>query len=88
MRCRISNTAALAGLPGVSVLDRATTVELDLSDDQADGLACIRCGERGGDMVPVGWAERPDEVLARLGVGDDARDCAISAHAECRAAGS
>jgi hypothetical protein len=58
-------------------------IELDLSDTEADGRACIRCGRVDGPMVPVGWADRPTAVLRRLGVSDDARRCQVFAHDEC-----
>lgn len=59
-------------------------VDLDLSDDEADGACCLRCGSREGPMYPVGWVDRPAAVLARLGVSDDARRCALFSHDECQ----
>jgi hypothetical protein len=57
--------------------------DADLTDDEADGRACIRCGRREGPMLAVSWVDRPAAVLARLGVSDDARTCALFAHDEC-----
>lgn len=63
--------------------DDGWDVDLPLDDVQSDGRACIRCGQRGGRMVPVGWAERPEDVLCRLGVSEDARVCQVFSHEEC-----
>jgi hypothetical protein len=67
-------------------LDRPKVAEedVDLTDDQADGLACIRCGQVDGPMVPVGTVERPPAVLDRLGVSRESVTCQVVAHVECR----
>jgi hypothetical protein len=59
------------------------TVTANLNDAQADGRACIDCGRRDGPMVPVGWYERPADMLRRLGVSEDASKCQVFAHVEC-----
>jgi hypothetical protein len=83
MRCRLDRPAVAAATTAPRV-DGMWVIDLDLNDRQADGQACIRCGQRDGPMVPVGWAERPTNVLRRIGVTDDARNCQIFAHVECQ----
>ena len=82
MRCRLDPPTVPATRHAPRV-DGAWVVDLHLDDAQADGLACIRCGKRGGPMVPVGWAERPSDVLERLGVDPGCRHCQVFAHVEC-----
>jgi hypothetical protein len=55
---------------------------VDLTDEQADGRTCARCG-RGGRMVQIGVVDRPAEMLERLGASLNARFSPIVAHAEC-----
>jgi len=83
MQCYLDRPAVpeASGPPGP---DGTWPVDLDLDDGQADGLTCIRCGRSDGTVVPVGWADRPLEVLARLGVRPEATRCQIVAHDECR----
>jgi hypothetical protein len=85
MRCRLDRPA-VAAASTAGRIDGVWVVDLDLDDRQADGRACIRCGQRGSSMLPVGWAERPTDVLRRIGVSDDARNCQIFAHVECQEA--
>jgi hypothetical protein len=81
MRCRLDRPAVpTRHAPRV---DGAWVVDLHLDDAQADGLASIRCGKRGGSMVPVGWAERPGDVLDRLRVSPGSGDCQVFARVEC-----
>jgi hypothetical protein len=76
---------AVAAVETVPRSDDGWHLDLELTDEQADGHGCIRCGERGGPMVPVGWVRRPEAVLRRLGVFRVAEDsCQIFAHEECR----
>ena len=82
MTVRLTRPAVAAVETAPKVGD-AWTLALDLTDAQADGHGCIRCGERGGPMVPAGTVERPAETLRRLGVPDSARTCQIFAHVEC-----
>jgi hypothetical protein len=37
-------------------------------------------------MVPVGWADRPPQVLRRVDVGPGSTRCQIFAHDECELA--
>ena len=82
MRCRLDRPAVPATRHAPRV-DDAWVVDLHLDDAQSDGLACIRCGKRGGPMVPVGWAERPSDVLERFRVGPGSGDRQVFAHVEC-----
>jgi hypothetical protein len=86
-RCTVHLTRpAVAAVEGTPKVGDGWDLDLDLSDDQADGRTCLRCGERGGAMVPVGVAYRPVEVLRRLNVSDEAVSCQVFAHLECRPA--
>jgi|GEM_PF-6021013 len=76
-------TDELRTIVDVKSLDGAYTATLSLTDEPADGLACICCGCRGGRMVPVGWCIRPAEVRRRLRVSDDAVVCQVFSHVEC-----
>lgn len=85
MRCCLDRPAVpeVIGPPGPDGT-WPVDLDLDLDDRQADGLTGIRCGARAGRMVPVGWADRPPEILARLGVSPDSARCQVFAHDECQ----
>jgi hypothetical protein len=59
-------------------------IDLDLTDELADGRGCIWCGQRGEPLVPVGWADRPPAMLERLRESSDARQCQVFAHVVCQ----
>jgi len=66
-------TAVLVRLDKPVVPGAPGTLTLDLTDDEADGLVCIRCGRQEGPMVPVGWTVDRDAP----------NQCALFAHDEC-----